>query len=146
MQEFKIENFLRENPGASPPHFTPLTDAEVQDVAERLMIAAGRPKGTPEEIISGLLQEAVPLEGVNLDKEETPLHEVFKKAHISPAPVLYVEWGALRNIDRFHTDDLDRHLYDVWYPAADDIEIFDDTLSWLIFIRHYGGVEVWQPR
>jgi hypothetical protein len=145
MQEFKIENFQRENPGVSPPRFTPLTDAEEEHVRGRLMVAVGQPNGTPEEIIVEVLKKAVPLEGVNLDKEETPLHEVFGKAQISPAPVLYVEWGALRNIDRFRTDDLDRHFYDVWYPVADDIEIFDDSMSWLMFIRHYGGVEVWRP-
>lgn len=146
MQQFKIDNFLRDNPGAKPPEFVPLTDSEVVDVASRLVNAAGRPGGTPEEIIRLLNKNAVPLERVNLDEEELSLQEVFKKAGIHPAQAVYVEWGALRDIDRFRTDDLERHFYDVWYASADDIEIFDESFGWLMFIRHYGGVEIWHPR
>ena len=38
--------------------------------------------------------------------------------------------------------DLNKHFYDVWYPSSDDIELFDDTLDWIIFVRHYGGVQL----
>ncbi len=103
--------------------------------------------GKPEGIIQTLSDEATPLAGLNLDQNELRRCARYsKRAGIIPGPVLYVEWGALRDIDRFQTDELDRYFYDVWYPAADDIEIFDDTLNWLVFVRHYGGVEVWRPR
>jgi hypothetical protein len=146
MQSFKIENFVRENPGLSPPRFQHLTDSEASALAERLLTRAGRPKGTPSEVIRWLSEQATPLGGLNLNENEVALHELFRRAGIKPGPVVYVEWGTLSDVDRFETDELGRYFYDVWYPSADDIEIFDDTTEWLIFIRHYGGVEVWQAR
>jgi hypothetical protein len=146
MQPFKIENFLRENPGSRPPRFVPLTDSEASELVEKLLVSAGRPNGTPEAIMRWLSERATPLEDVNLDKGKVALQDLFRKSAINPGPVLYVQWGPLRDIDRFQTDELGRYFYDVWYPSADDIEIFDDTLAWLMFVRHYGGVEVWHQR
>ena len=91
-----------------------------------------------------LSEQATPLTEVDLDQYEVALPELLRRAGIKPCPVLYVQWSALRDIDRFESEELARHFYDVWYPSADDIEIFDDTLAWLMFVRHYGGVAVWQ--
>ena len=129
MQAFKIETYLRDNPTSRPPQFTRLTEPEVTDITERLLTAAGRHKAKPKEIIQVLLDEATPIEGLNLDQNELPLREVFRIAGISPGPALYVQWEAFRDIDRFQIDELDRRFYDVWYPAADDIEIFDVELA-----------------
>jgi hypothetical protein len=84
--------------------------------------------------------------GVDLDQQRIGLREVFCKCGITPAPTVYVEWGPLCEIDRFQIEDLFKHFWDVWYPSADDIEIFDDTFDWIVFVRHYGGVEVWRAR
>ncbi len=70
------------------------------------------------------------------------LAQLFTKCGIVPGPVLYLEWGPLREIDCFQMKDLNKHFYDVWYPSSDDIELFDDTLDWIIFVRHYGGVQL----
>jgi hypothetical protein len=146
MQSFKIENFVRENPGVSPPRFQSLTDSEASTLVERLLTSAGQPKGTRREIMQCLSEQATPLTDVNLDEDEVALHELFSRTGIKFGPVVYVQWGPLREIDRFETEELARYFYDVWYPSADDIEMFDDTTAWVIFVRHYGGVEVWQAR
>lgn len=145
MQKFKIDNFLRENPGMAPPSFVPLTDAAVNELVETLLINAGCPAGVPKDVLRELSANATPVTGVNLEQEELELQVLFGKSGINPGPVLYVEWGAMREIDRFQTADLNRHFYHVWYPGADDIEIFDDSLTWLMFVRHYGSVHVWRP-
>ena len=145
MEAFKIGNFIRENPGSPPPKFVALKASEVGEFAEKLLTTSGQPKGTPEDLIRWLSAHADPVQGVNLDEGDMPLRKVFDRSGITPGPVLYVEWGSLRDIDRFETEELERLFYDVWYPGADDIEIFDDTLEWLMFVRHYGGVEIWRP-
>jgi len=144
MQSFKIDNFVRENPGVPPPRFHSLTDSEGSALVERLLANVGPPQGTTQEVMRWLSEQATPLTEVDLDQYEVALPELLRRAGIKPCPVLYVQWSALRDIDRFESEELARHFYDVWYPSADDIEIFDDTLAWLMFVRHYGGVAVWQ--
>ena len=144
MQAFKIDNFLQANPGSSPPKFVHLTDAEATQLLKGLLLQAGPPMGTHEEKIRWLSERATLLADVNLERDELALRLLFKELRISPGPGLYLQWGALRDVDRFQTEELDKYFYDVWYPVADDIEIFDDTLAWMIFVRHYGVVEIWR--
>ena len=145
MQQFKIENFLRENPGIPAPKFRPLTDLEVSELVGRLLLKAGSPRGTPQEIMLWFSGHASPIPDIDLDKNEVPLKDLFAKAGITPSSLLYLQWGALRDIDQFKADDLFKYLYEVWYPGADDVEIFDDSLAWMMLLRHYGIVEVWYP-
>ncbi|MGJ5820434.1 hypothetical protein [Paludibaculum fermentans] len=145
MEFFKIESLLRKNPGALPPQFASLTEDQEREVIDRLLSSAGRPEGPPQVVLTHILQQSKPLAGVDLDKQEIDLSQVFEKCGVVPRPTIYVEWGPLREIDRFQTEDLIKHFYDVWYPSADDIELFDETFSWIVFVRHFGGVQVWRP-
>jgi len=141
MDAFKLENFVQENPGATPPRFAKLSAPESRELTERLLVNAGQPKGTPQDILRKLSSLAKSLD-IDISEVETSLLELFWKSGISPGASLYVQWGPFRDIDRFQTDELIRYFYDVWYPGADDIKIFDDSLAWAMFVRHYGGVEV----
>ena len=126
------------------PRYVTLTDTEGTEVIEKLLLRAGCPSGTPLEIIQMLFEQSKSIEGLKLKEVNAPLEELFYKAGIVAGLSLYVEWGSLCDIDRFQTDDLKDHFYDVWYPSSDDIEIFDETLSWIMFVRHYGRVEIWR--
>jgi hypothetical protein len=145
VEQFKIDNFIRANPGSTPPRFVAVTEAHAKELVDRLLAKAGRPSGTPAEILQQLSAQSKRLADVDVEEDEIPLVTLFEKAGIVPMPFVYVEWGALQDLDRFKLEDLSEHLYDVWYPSADDIEIFDDTLDWIMFVRHYGGIEIWHP-
>jgi hypothetical protein len=144
MQAFKIDNFLRDHPGALPPRFETLTDSEASELSQTLLLKTGRPTAQPADVIRWFAERATPLGDIDLEKNQIALLELVERAEIMPGPALYVQWGLLRDIDRFQSDDLSAYFYDVWYPSADDIEVFDDTLAWMMFIRHYGGVEIWR--
>lgn len=38
--------------------------------------------------------------------------------------------------------DLTEHFDYIWYPGPDDIEIFDDSLSWILSVDHGGYLRV----
>lgn len=37
-------------------------------------------------------------------------------------------------------NELDKYFYDIWFPIADDIDLFDKSLSWILSIRHDGCI------
>jgi hypothetical protein len=145
VQSFKIENFLRDNPGSIPPQCVSLTDDEVRALVDRLLAKAGHPDGPPQAILTHLFEDSTPVADLDPDQEEPNLGGVFDKCGIRPGPTVYVGWGPLSDIDRFQIEDLVRYFYDVWYPSADDIDIFDETCEWIVIVRHYGSVHVWRP-
>ncbi len=143
MRAFKIDNLLRDHPGVPLPHFMPLADSEACALLQKLALKSDRPDGTARDVTWWLSQRATSLAGIDLDQSQVCLTELFERSNIVPSAAVYVQWSP-KEIDRFQTEDLGAYFYDVWYPSADDIEIFDDSLSWMMFIRHYGGVEIWR--
>ena len=145
MQAFKLENFSRAHPDTDPPEFSPLTASEEASEVAKLLKQAQHSTGSPEELLRQLAKQAQPIATVNLDERPIELRRVFEMCGISPESVLFVQWGPFRNIDRFNRVELEKYFYDIWYPAADDIELFDGTAKWIIFVAHYGAVRVWRP-
>ena len=145
MESFKIENFLRDNPGLPALPFVTLTEIEAGEIWKKLALRAGRPDDTPNGLIQWIERQTQSLPDVNIEETEILLAELFIKSGIDPLPVLYVHWNGPMAIDRLRAVDLAKHFYDVWYPSVDDIEVFDDSLDWVMFVRHYGGVEIWRP-
>jgi hypothetical protein len=51
-----------------------------------------------------------------------------------------VSWYRVDQIDEIAFDDLATWFDDIWYPNSDDLDICDDTLSWVVSINHEGDV------
>ena len=66
------------------------------------------------------------------------LIRVMSKLEICPNEDIFINWYRFDDIDSMKILDLDHHFSDIWYPSSDDVEIFDETLSWMISIRHDG--------
>jgi hypothetical protein len=61
---------------------------------------------------------------------------------ITPLPELFINWARFEEVDVFQTTDVTRYFDDLWYPVADDIDLFDASLGWVVSIRHDGVVSV----
>lgn len=59
---------------------------------------------------------------------------------IAPLPELFLNWARFEEVDAFQTADVARYFDDLWYPVADDLDLFDASLSWVVSIRHDGVV------
>jgi hypothetical protein len=69
------------------------------------------------------------------------LTAVFEKLGIS-ARKIYINWYRFDDIDEMSTGDLDRWFHDFWYPDSDDIELFDQSQNWLLFVRHFDVLQI----
>ena len=78
--------------------------------------------------------------------EEFNGEEDFKLKHcltslgIKLSNSLCINWYKFERVDVLTVDDLDKYFYDLWFPSADDIDLFDHTLNWIVSIRHDGCV------
>lgn len=59
---------------------------------------------------------------------------------IQPLSKVFLNWYQFKKIDIFKTDNLDKYFYDIWFPSSDDIDLFDESLSWMLSIRHDGCI------
>lgn len=140
MQLYKIDQFGIDNAGKPFPPFESLHPVEcdllLAKIANRLGIdqLAVPLTELPIEVCSRLREQPtgsnVLAEGVCI---ESALCMLKTKADI------YLLW-AQDEIDRISASDLVSHFYDIWYPAADDLIIFDKSFTFAVFIDHDGFV------
>ncbi len=72
--------------------------------------------------------------------EEFKLIDTLSSLKVNPLTDVYVNWRRFDDIDIFNIADVDKYFFDLWYPSSDDIDIFDESLDWIISIRHDGRV------
>jgi hypothetical protein len=70
------------------------------------------------------------------------LLHIFNENEISYSEKIYLNWYRFDRIDEMYVMDVAQYFSDLWYPGADDIDVFDFDLNWIISVTHYGDLTV----
>lgn len=143
MDKIKIENFYAGNSGDDFPEYVSLSKNACSEITQSL-----RKKLVLENVTDGLaLVRAI--DALEHICDEVPrVNEAFRlcallnACEISASNIVYINWYRFDNIDKLKLADLDEHFFDIWYPDVDDIDIFDDSLDWILSVRHDGCVKI----
>ncbi len=141
MDTFRIEDFIRDNPDHPLPEFRKVPPDEAQALEMTFARHAGF-DGTEDALtlLLTLLKSSVRLDEVSSRDESFSTETALSRADVTPGRYAYVDWGRFDDIDEFAFADLERHLDDIHYN--EDISIFDETCTWLLFLMHYGDVRL----
>ena len=78
--------------------------------------------------------------GIRADENGFNLGDVTRRLDLKPKDLILINWHQFDDIDEVRFTDLARFFLDIWYPAADHIDIFDETFQWVISIGYSGEV------
>lgn len=147
MEEFKIKLFEEKNGKSSFPKHVNLNEQQCLDILNLL-------KSKYEDIkdfdslnfIKFLSDSQKFLLEFNAESESFSLRQCIDKLKIKPNEEVYINWYRFDDIDKIRFSDLEMWFTDIWFPASDDIDIFDSSFDWLISIRHDGQVSylIWE--
>jgi len=141
MEAYKIALFEQEYAG-SFPSFRTLPSNECQQWREQLAQWLGLPVGrTAQAFVADLAARQTYLPEVNA-MEGLALLPTLTALGITPAPELFLNWARFEMLDAFATADVAAYFEDLWYPAADDLDLFDGSARWLLSVRHDGVVSL----
>ena len=139
MEAFKIGLFEQQHRGPFPL-FRTLPLEECQQWRERLAYRLGLPAaGTALEFACDLVSRQAYVPEANA-MEGFALLPTLTALGITPAPELFLNWARFEAVDAFATADVARYFDDLWYPATDDVDVFDASARWLLSVRHDGVV------
>jgi hypothetical protein len=139
MEAFKITLFEQENGGPFPVHRS-LSAAEGQVLRDRLAQQWGLTFAAPMGAFArALASRQTYYPEVNAE-DDFDLLATLTALDIAPLPELFLNWGQFEAVNVFQTADVARYFDDLWYPAADDLDLFDASLRWVVSIRHDGVV------
>lgn len=138
MENFKIDLFVGEY-NINFPEYSPLSEDDCIKIIKKLSEKFGLDFLSNEKIAYDLMQRQIILEKVDA-KDNFHLMLALKNLDIIFSSNIYINWYQFRDIDLIKINDLDKYFYDIWFPSADDIDIFDENLNWIVSIRHDGVV------
>ncbi|HTB96571.1 MAG TPA: hypothetical protein VK716_06155 [Terracidiphilus sp.] len=140
MEAFKVQNFERVHGANSFPAFRSLAREETNHTLTQLKRGLGLPHDlSTEDVLHAVDRLSVLVEGVDASEVIFDLRAVLDRLGFSATKVL-VNWGRFESMDEFETKDLCNFFTDIFYPSADDLEILDSNVAWLLSIRHHGAV------
>lgn len=93
-------------------------------------------------LVRHLRQQSRPLVGMDANQPDFALARAFEEAGISPGDRVFINWHRFDDLDDVSTETVTEHFDQFWYPKADDIDIFDGTLTWFLSVDSEGSVWV----
>lgn len=139
MEAFKIALFEQEHACLFPSYRSlPLTEGRALQarIASRFGLTAS---STATEFAHALASRQTYYHRANAE-DNFSLLPMLTTLGIMPLPELFVNWNRFEELDAFQTADVARYFNDLWYPVADDIDLFDASVNWVVSIRHDGVV------
>lgn len=133
MEKFKIDNFLKEN-NKKFPNCSEIEKNEKEKIQKQIRkifdednyIEVNKKLYFNSEYLGTLSEE-----GMN----SYYIKEILKEWEIEFAEKIYINWDDFSTIDVMRFEDFINYIDDIWYPMADDINIF--YLSSMIMKLNY---------
>lgn len=138
METFKIKHFEADNPLSKFPWFRSLSDRETALIRNRLFEKLGCTSQDADCIVNVSDMKEVVISDFNAKDDKFKLSLVLDYIDVHPEENVCINWYRYDQIDEIKFADLNDYFGAIWYSGADDIDIFDSTLSWVLSISHEG--------
>ncbi len=134
MENFKVVHFKNEWPNKVFPKYSSLNEQElsiVQDnLLEKLSLAKNR---NLLKLIEKVDSIALLVNDANAENDKFCLLDLLSSQSIQPNDFVYLNWYRYDDVDQMQLIDLDKNFDCIWYPGTDDLDIFDDSYSWILY-------------
>ena len=135
MDDFKFEIFKNENPNTPLFKVFQLPSNKVQRIQQELFRSLKIEGENIRELERRLYDEAKVIVQ-SIPETNFSMHDIFRSIQVD-SEFIYVTWDSFVNIDKFRLPDFCRWFEYIWYPSSDDIDIFNDDLTWILHVYHY---------
>jgi len=143
MERFKIENYLRDHPNGKFPEVTSLAKDAALRLADELKERMGFPQATGRSEMTQLIDKlGLAIDGIRAGQSGFSVRGALASEDIHPDDRVFVNWHQYDEIDQISLSDFDEYFEYIWYPSADDIDIFDSSFAWVLSVSHDGRLKV----
>ena len=141
MHDIKRKRFATQHPGVEFPTIEPVSANQATALRICLASAAHFPPEVDNLALTHHLDSILrPVDNHDARAPDFNLADVARDLGIDPKKWVYVNWYRYDRLDKIDFESLVKYFPSIWYPSSDDIELFDDTCSWILGIDHTGGV------
>lgn len=146
MEEIKIKNYESDHLGQSFPSFATLGRKDCADKAAAIATKFNIPNGLPGlELVKKISSLSEVCAEFDANQANFRMSSVLTSKGIVPNGWIYLNWYRFDKIDKILIVDFEEYFHDIWYPDSDDVDVFDESLDWILSIGHDGRVKVATP-
>ena len=143
MDRIKKINYLREKPDGAFPDVEQVAPEEARQLRARIAtLVDAEESPDSHHLVAAVRATSAVLGGYDANAAGFSIREILKERGIDSSAKVYVNWSRFERMDRMFLNDLDDFFSYIWYPASDDIEVFDAGLQWLLSVTHDGSVMI----
>lgn len=137
MDEIKLQRLRHDHPSVVVRHLTESESKRIlTDVRNRIGLAADSGNGL--RVVRDVRAQSAMVHNMNAEASDFDLFKVFQAARLIPQERIYINWYGFDDLDEVDVRHLAAYFDDFWYPKADDIDLFDRTLSWILSVDSEG--------
>ena len=143
MDVIKLEDFARDHPGEKFPEYRTLTEQETAEIRKKLADKLGLPgTATGLELVKAVAERGLEISQTNAEEKTPDFPALLRKPGISLKERILINWYRFDRVDAMSLNDFSKYFADLWYPGADHIDIFDESLGWIMSIDYSGSVSL----
>ena len=95
-----------------------------------------------------ILAKSIAVDGADAEDDAFELEKLLDRLELSLSETVYLNWSWFPSgdVDEIKTEDVLTKFTDIWYPAADDLDLIDPQMQWVLSIHHWGAVSAWKSQ
>jgi len=140
MDDFKFDLIWDAHPNKEVFQVNSLDASKLSTTYEKIRAFIGGELESPLEVVRAIYDKSEPIDGVDANDDGFSFSDVLKSLCIEPNANVYINWYRFDNVDEISIKNLTEYFDDIWFPSSDDIDVFDDSFSWIVSVSHDGKV------
>jgi hypothetical protein len=149
MDQHKIVNFEKANPKDAFPAYQQVDSSRACEIRNSLARSLDSPGLEGLSLVRKLHARSAETQGLHANAAAFSVERRLRELGVMSLEKVYLNWYRFDRIDQMAFADLEHYFFDIWYPDSDDLDIFDDSLGWVLSIAHHGKVTIfrnWNPK
>nr|WP_297024600.1 hypothetical protein [uncultured Prevotella sp.] len=142
MDQFKLD-FFKKDFKNKVLNFSTRSKDECEKIYTSFCLAYKIKRQERNNIFSIIQDKGRCINSINAEDRNFNLERLLYEQNIKQVPTqLNICWDFFSTIDTFESKDIVHYFDYIWYPAADDIIIFDNLYTICLMVRHDGVIYV----
>jgi hypothetical protein len=143
MQAHKINNFVAERPEENFPYFQTLAGPEADSLRQKWASILQLQSDTDGLSVLNEIRRNSRSIDADAEAADFDLAGTLRGEGVVTRADVFLNWDRFATVDRMKFVDLALFFGDIWYPSSDDLEVFDDSFTWILSIHHFGHLSLW---
>tara|TARA_B100001094_G_scaffold278577_1_gene288155 strand:+ start:29 stop:478 length:450 start_codon:yes stop_codon:yes gene_type:complete len=145
MDQIKVNNFRKEYPNRDFPAYRCLDSLEIIELRKSLVAKVDGLEATCSDLdIVRAVDQAQSLVRDFCIGEFFEFESFLEDQNLiaEGTDKIWLNWYRYDDVDELDRKDFSKYFKDLWYEGADDLDIIDPQLAWIVSVGHSGIIKV----